>query len=168
MWWRCAKVLTYHFDELPIGMADLVRLLHRPKVIVLYRQQVLEQYVSLKMAERTGVWHAGRRPSSGPLDLDVDDFLAYAERERRMRRESLAGLVGVPVFGLAYERLATEPSAAVGEVFQFLGVEGIPIRSWLTKLNPQPLSAKVANHADFLAAGVAERSRLEIAFPHAA
>jgi len=87
-----AKILTYHLDELPLKSGDLAQLLDRPKVIVLYRAQILEQFASLKMAERDGLWHSRRPAINQPIWLDPAAFLAYAARERRMWRESLAGL----------------------------------------------------------------------------
>jgi hypothetical protein len=55
-----ATILTYHLDELPLLSADLAQVLHRPKIIVLYREETLGRFVSLKMAERDGLWHSRR------------------------------------------------------------------------------------------------------------
>ena len=55
-----ATILTYHLDELPLQSADLAQVLHRPKIIVLYREETLGQFVSLKMAERDGLWQSRR------------------------------------------------------------------------------------------------------------
>lgn len=157
-----AKVLTYQLDELPLKLSDLLDVLNNPMVIVLYRESLVEQYVSLKTAERNKVWHSARHVSQERIRLDPVDFVAFAQRERRMWRENLAALSNTPVHFLTYELLAGSTATAMRGVFSFLGLDACPVQSPLVKLNPGPLSGRLVNHADFLSANVRCHSILRL------
>lgn len=152
-----AKILTYHLDELPIKLVDLIEILDRPKIVVLYRENTLEQYVSLKLAEGTGVWHAKRTTSFVPIRLDPDDYLAFAERERRMWRDNFDVLDRSEIHTLAYERLCARPDASMRGVFEYLGVRPVAVRSRLVKIDPRPLWSKLANYQQFVRRGILAR-----------
>ena len=54
------KFLTNQFDELEISLKDVLEVLNGPHVIVLFRRSWLETYVSLRIAEQTGIWYSSR------------------------------------------------------------------------------------------------------------
>jgi LPS sulfotransferase NodH len=155
-----AKIMTFHLDELSIDLHDLIEWLARPKIVVLYRADMLEQYASFKLAERYGVWHSRKPTDVGPIWLDPDDCLAFVARERRMWRDNFAHLDGADVHLMSYETLSRRPDAAMHGVFQFLGVRPVPVRSRLVRTNPQPLWRKVANYDELAARGVPADCRL--------
>ena len=157
-----AKVLTYQLDELQIVLADLIEILHRPQILVLYRQQTLEQFVSLKLAERDEVYHSTKPNPANSICLDPNVFLEFARRERRMWQENLSVLDGLPVQYLTYEQLAAETENSVRGVFEFLGLEPRSVQSPLVKLDPKPISGKVANLSDFLRPQVAAHRTLRL------
>ena len=144
-----AKLLTYQLDELPLKISDVVEVLHRPAVIVLYRENVLEQFASIKFAEHTGVWHSDERKAGAALSLDVEEFIAFSERERRMWRENLAGLTNLDVHFLSYEELTRSTQEAMRGVFGFLGLDECDVESRLVKLQPEPLAKRVVNFHEF-------------------
>lgn len=160
-----AKILTYQLDELAIDLAGVVEVLHQPAVIVLYREQVIEQFASLKMADQSRLWHSTRRVNNGSIRLDLDEFAAFAQREHRMWRENLAALEGLRVHYLAYERLAELPEESLRDVFAFLDLQACPIRSKLVRLNSRPLKDRLVNYDEFARAGLLERTRLSLPFP---
>jgi LPS sulfotransferase NodH len=53
---RGAKFLSTQLERHRLEIPDLRGLFPAPRFIVLYRESLLEQHVSLKTAERTGVW----------------------------------------------------------------------------------------------------------------
>jgi LPS sulfotransferase NodH len=144
-----AKLMTFHLDELPIGLPEILELLAQPKVIVLYRENLLEQYTSFRMALQHGVWHVKKPKNLAPIWLDPEDFQAWAERERRMWRASFAALEGTRYHALTYEQLASRPQSTMREVFNHLGVAAARARSRLVKICPKPLRQKVVNHRQF-------------------
>ena len=157
-----AKVLTYQFDDMPIKLGDLIETLQQPRIIVLYRQQMLEQYASLKLAERAGVWHSNKRGSDEPIWLDPDDFVAFAQRERRMWRESLAALSDSRVHFLTCEELVERPREAMQGVFAFLGQTCCPVEAFVAKMHSRPLSEKVANYREFARRGILDDAVLQL------
>ncbi len=161
-----AKILTYQLDDMRLPLIELIDTLRRPKIILLYREQTLEQYASLKLAEQSGVWHARKPADSPPIWLDPDDFVAFAERERRMWRENLAALDSSDVRLVTYEQLHRQPRIAMQSVFKFLDLKRCPVESFVAKLHDRPLAEKVANYRDFLQPGVAEHSVLRLSLPN--
>ncbi|MGD9720040.1 MAG: hypothetical protein AB7O59_02355 [Pirellulales bacterium] len=159
-----AKIMTFHLDELTLKLPELYEMLARPKIVVLYRGNILEQFASFKLAMHYGVWHVNKPKHLGTITLDPDEFLAFAERERRMWRENLAALgdVGADVHVLSYERLAGWPEPALREVFEFLGVPAVPAHSRLVRTNPQPPWRKISNYDEFVARGIPETAVLEL------
>ena len=139
--------MTFHLDELPIKLPDLIELLDRPKVVVLHRRSIFEQYASLKLAERHGVWHVKGRPRDvRPTWLDPDDCLAFAARERRMWRENLDVLQGYPTHIVSYEQLTLRPAQTMAGVFDYLGVRPVRARSRYVKIDNKPLAQKLLNY----------------------
>jgi len=157
--WVGAKILTFHLDELPITLADLLEVLSAPKIILLYRQDLLEQYTSFHLAMATGVWHPRKPVELALIRLDPDDFLAFAERERRMWQENCARLNLAQTCAVSYEDLHADPRSQLARVFNYLNVEPAELRSRLVKTNPRPLFQKVANYEEFAARGIPEQAR---------
>ena len=145
-----AKVLTYHLDELPLTSLDLAQVLHRPKVIILYREEMLGQFVSLKMAERDQLWHARRTAKNSPIRLDPAEFVAFAARERRMWRETISGFGDCQLHYVTYSELTTRTEEAMQGVFEFLGLEPCPVQGRFVRLRPEPISEKLINYRDYL------------------
>jgi len=160
-----AKILTYQLDEAQITLDDLLELLHQPRIIVLYREQILEQYASLKLAEHTGVWHSNKPAVSDPIRIDRRDFVGFAERELRMWRENLDALDVSGVHYVTYEELTRRPNEAMRDVFEFLGLKSCPVESFVVKLHDKPLSGKLANYDEFGESEMPANSILRLPFP---
>ena len=161
-----AKILNYHLDDLPIKLTDLIEILDRPKILVLYRQQVLEQYISLAMAVRDGQGHVKKPTKSMPICIDPGAFVAYREREVRMWRENLAilGDCGASSYYLTYEQLTSSNQTTMAGVFQFLGLNPCAVRSRYVKQHPESLSNKLANYDEFVRHGIQPDELLHLPF----
>jgi hypothetical protein len=160
--WAGAKILTYQLDELDLSLWDLLEILQRPATIVLYRGRVIEQYMSLKMAEQTKIWHSTVSGRAQPIQLDLGDFVTFAAREHRMWSECLAGLAHTKVHYVSYEQLAADPCAVMNDLFKFLGLAPAQVRSDFVKLNPQPLEQRLINYDEFLRSGVLASTQLQV------
>jgi LPS sulfotransferase NodH len=146
--------MTFHLDELPIKLVDLLELLNQPKVIVLYRANILEQFISLCLATKTGNWHLKKPKAARPIWIDPDECQAFVDRERRMWHESMTALAGQDAHVLSYEYLTARPDAAMNDVFRFLGVEPEIVRTRWVRTNPKPAWLKVTNYAQLAEHGL--------------
>jgi len=160
--WAGAKILTYQLDEMDVSLGDLLEVLCRPAVIVLYRREVIEQFMSLKMAEHTNVWHSTKSGRACLIEADLDEFVSFAEREHRMWKTNVAALAGAEVLYLSYEQLAADPAQSMNNVFRFLQLPPMPVHSVFVKLNPQPLAERLANYEAFAGAGLLVSTQLEL------
>lgn len=156
--WVGAKILTFHLDELPITIDDLLEVLNSPRIILLYRENLLQQYTSFHLAMATGVWHPRKPVELAPIRLDPDDFLAFAARERRMWQENCARLNLADTCVVSYEDLHADPRSQMARVFDYLNVEPAEVRSRFVKANPRPLAQKVANYQEFAARGIPDQA----------
>ena len=159
-----AKVLTYQFDELQIKLRDVLELLDNPAIIVLYRERMLEQFVSLKTAERDRIWHSTKPAKSAPIALHPATFVAYAQRERRMWADNLAEVEGRRVHFLSYERMTQETEESMRELFEFLGLETCSVHSPLVKLHSKPLVTRLTNYGHFCRPEVSNQTILRLPF----
>jgi LPS sulfotransferase NodH len=157
-----AKILTYQLDELDLSLQDVLDVLCGPAVIVLYRRHVIEQFVSLKIAERSGRWHSTGHVNDDSIRLEPEEFAAFAEREHRMWRTNIAALAETRVHYLSYERLCANPASAMCGVFDFLELKPAAFRSAFVKLNPRPLSERLVNYQEFVRLGLLDFTRLRL------
>jgi len=161
-----AKILTYQLDELDFCLRDLLDVLRGPAVIVLYRRQVIEQFVSLRIAERSGRWHSTKHVNDDSIRLEPEQFAAFAEREHRMWRANIAALAETRAHYLSYEELCANSAAAMRGVFDFLELNPAAFRSAFVKLNPRPLCERLVNYQEFVRSGLLDSTRL--CLPHVA
>jgi LPS sulfotransferase NodH len=160
-----AKILTYHLDELPIKMSDLVDILDRPRMILIYRERLLDQFISLKMAERTGVWHTEQKVEQGPIWLDPAEYRLYADREARMWYANLVALKGVQVHCVTYEQLVDAPNETMRGVFEFLGHDPVACATTRMKVNANRLEDKLANCRQFIESGIDPHEIQQLPWP---
>jgi LPS sulfotransferase NodH len=122
------------------------------RVIVLQRENVVRQFVSLKIARKDNIW---RQPARYPRSdvmvravvISVDELLAYESRQRQAY-ESLEGLLSsTPCLHTTYEELMENRDLEIERIGDFLGV-GKPDRSTSPRLrhqNPEPLFELIGN-----------------------
>lgn len=161
---RGAKILTFHVDELPLKLYDIVDLLARPRIVLVYREQLLEQFVSLKIAERDGLWHGTQTRTKQPIAIDPTEFIGFARRERQMWSDCLSMVAGCETCILSYEELVRDAQTAMRKVFTFLGEKPCAVQSKLVKINPEPLAAKLANYPELLKAGALAEAVMRLPF----
>jgi hypothetical protein len=125
--------------------------------VLLRRENLVRQYVSLCRAQLNGVWHdrGAATPLRGPVTLpltgrwDADSVVgrfdaieAFYAQLRVLHRED-------PVLELTYEAdVEIDPGVAYRKVEQFLGLAPFTPHVRLRRLNSAPLSELVANLAE--------------------
>jgi LPS sulfotransferase NodH len=155
-----AKFLTHQFEELKITIDDVLEVLREPKVLLLYRSNLLETYVSLLIAQENNIWYSSHTVNHISVPVNQRQFLDYVSVQRRRWQRCLESICGrVPLFYLTYEQLVEAPRESMDRVFAFLDVPPTPIYTKSVKQNPRSLREKVSNY-DVLDLDGPEMSRL--------
>ncbi len=147
--YRCGKIHFAHFADFGIGPGDLIQWFPRARFLVLYRASLLDQYVSLKLAQVTGRWIA-----TSPVDetrrsiyIDLDALSEFAETTSRRYSElvhhpALRGRHAI----ISYESLVADAPGVFGRtIWPFLGIPPVKVVTRLYKQNRFPLEACVSN-----------------------
>ena len=146
-----AKLIRIHLEKHRITPEDLRRLYPNARFIILYRRSLLEQFVSLRMAEASDRWQSTQmfeKPTQVKVDvLELKEFC----RNTRQFYEGLwqrQWLKERAVY-LSYEELALDAQSTFNErIFPFLGLAPSKVVSHLRKQNTQQLNKAVLNYQD--------------------
>jgi LPS sulfotransferase NodH len=164
-----AKLLNHQFDELPLTLSRVIELSNWPKVIVLYRQNLLEAFVSLRIAQANNIWYSTDQTNNQSLSLDWTSFEMYAHRERSRWARCLSELPasGCKVRFVTYEQMVDNPQATLDSLFVFLGLDTCEVRTESVRQNPGNLSEKVENWSCLPvdSTQAASIAKLELTFP---
>lgn len=117
-------------------------------IIHIKRLNILEQFLSLRVAHATNVWSASStsvQPTE-PMRLCPDDCLKHFEEVRAQEEECDAFFAGRQVLTLTYEDLIADRVAAMGRVGAHLGVSFGPVEARTVRQRTQPLSSAIANY----------------------
>jgi len=143
-----------HFAQLRargLTADHLHQALPEARLIILYRQSIADQFVSLKLAVASGQWvgAAGRtQPRDLTLRIDEQELLDYC-RTIRGYYEQLCDQPWVPACSLwlSYEQLSREAQAIFSErVLPFLGLPAAEVRTRMVKQNTRDLPQVVENY----------------------
>lgn len=131
------------------------------RVIYLRRENRLAQYVSVRVAQRLGIYHPApgrelptpeRRPTIRVAPRAIGRWVRERERLEALRRRQLAGRRSLEV---QYSELVEDWATTIGRVERFLAVEPLPLRPAKQKQETRPLSSVVENYAEAAAAAAA-------------
>ena len=119
------------------------------KFILLYRESIFEQYLSLRIAETTRqwLWNSGFR-LPGKMTVDVADLQRYASRLKGFYEAALKELDACgKTFLISYEQLASRPEKVFNSaLFDFLGLPASPVSTFMKKQNTALPSDLVQNY----------------------
>lgn len=164
-----AKLLNHHFDELPLTLSSAIELSNWPRVIVLYRQNLLDAFVSLRIAQANNIWYSTDHTNTQSLALDWTSFEHYSQRERSRWARCLSELarLGCKVRVVTYEQMVGNPQATLDGLFLFLGLDTCEVWTESVRQNPWDLRDKVANWSCLPVDTIQATSiaRLELTFP---
>lgn len=146
-----AKLLAVQMEHYGITMEDLKRHFPNARFIVLYRKSLLDQFISLKIAERTDCWQqlygeTVPEPLSS-IAVNTEEFKAFAEfvpkfyagifANEWMKERSVC---------VSYEELKDDAQRVFQEkIFGFLGTTRPILLSRYIKQNRRPVSEVVRN-----------------------
>ena len=123
------------------------------RVIHLWRRNQLRRHVSLQQALQTGVWiqyHPTVMPPRG-AKVDVDQFLRTAETTEQMREAFHVRFGRHPAVQIDYEELADDNNGQMKRVFEFLGVDPLPVKPTTVQQNTADLRILIQNYDEVAA-----------------
>lgn len=145
------KLFNEQLEYCNFPLEKLLGDLRSPALIILYRQNLLETYISLKIAFATGIWCSHKEINKCSLEVDWVEFQEYAKTERRRWRKSMLDTGGIKKLFISFEELVDNRDATMRRVLKFLNVTDSEVGvSWSVRQNPLPLAQKVSNYKEIM------------------
>lgn len=140
------KVFNEQLERTGIDISQLVKRLNNARVIVLYRRDLLETYVSLEIAFKNGCWYTEIGPNDVRVNIDWDRFIQFADTERQRWQSGLKRVRGhKDVLFVTFEELTDNRDETMDRIFQFLNLSSCPVVAASIRQNPQRLQDKIEN-----------------------
>ncbi|MEM7355406.1 MAG: hypothetical protein AAF657_31630, partial [Acidobacteriota bacterium] len=121
----------------------------KARVIHVQRRNLLEKFVSLKLAEMTRVWFAYSEPTRErpTLELDLKETEAYFERATDAYAAHARELDSLPAITVIYEELSAHYPRELSRIFAFLQVRtDIRVRPSIVKQERRTLPEIIRNY----------------------
>lgn len=143
------KLFNEQLEFCNLHLKDLLTALFCPRVIILYRENMLETYVSLEIAFKTDVWYSEGSGSSEKIKIDWQKFVDYVMTERARWKRSMMDMSVYSdheMLFISYEELIGDRNKTMNKIFQFLNIEMCHVEATSKKQNPLPLKEKIINY----------------------
>ena len=144
------KLFNEQIEFCKLSLGNLLNALHGPPVIVLYRENLLETYVSLQIALQTGNWYSERIINQLSIKIDWEEFRDYVITERNRWRESMHVLsTHQKIMFISYTELTDRKTESMSKIITFLHLDP-SVETFVASLkqNPLPLSEKISNYQE--------------------
>jgi LPS sulfotransferase NodH len=150
-----AKIFYYHREGNEIWRYFASS---RTPIIHLVREELIDSYLSLKLAEASGVWKQPRKKMietdyERNIYVDLIDFKKYCTRMQRYIKQARALFQNNPCLNLSYSSLINDRDNIMRAVYSFLGLPDQPTSSRLVKQrshNREELIINWTETADFI------------------
>lgn len=144
------KLFNEQLEYCNLGLQEVVRGLHHPPIIVLYRENLLETFVSLKIAFQNNIWYSENQVNNCSVEVDWDEFYLYAEGERMRWKKTISDLRGMRKIIISFDELTgSQQKETMHRLFAFLNLEvdqSTHIVPCSVRQNPQTLEKKIVNY----------------------
>jgi LPS sulfotransferase NodH len=148
------KLFYYHARTHPFS-AVWEYLVRDPEVLVLHikRKNILEQFLSLRLAHMTEVWSSEQKKGKvpGPIRLEADACLLHFEQVRAQEAACDAFFEGHPVIAIYYEDLMKNAALEMQRVQRFLGLNVKPLIAETRRQRTEPVWHAIANYDELKA-----------------
>jgi LPS sulfotransferase NodH len=145
------KLFYYHARNAPYN-AIWEYLAQNTDIYILHirRRNVLEQFVSLKLAHTTDLWSLTepvmRQPE--PLRLEIEDCRKHFQLIRSFEKDCDVFFARHQVKSIYYEDLTEDRDAEIAKVEKFLGLKDEKLSTELVRQRTLPLSQAIANYKE--------------------
>jgi LPS sulfotransferase NodH len=148
---RGCKLMLDHLDNCALTLDALNSAFPDSRYVILYRQSLAAQYLSLESAWATNQWilHEDHQRTNPRVHLDPGKLRSYCEGTRSAYRRILdhAWLQKRSAL-ISYEELTVDPDRSLQkQICPLLDVPVAPLKTTLLKQNTSPLHQRVANYA---------------------
>jgi hypothetical protein len=146
------KILIGQFPVHQISLTEFDEGLRQPRYLLLYRRDILKQFVSLKIAHQTKQYLAQSSEKIRTTDVIVD--LDELEDLYRLNAAEYRSVLDIPSVNercltFAYEDVIAKPQKLFDrELFPFLETNASPVSTQLVKQNKRPIEETVTNYSD--------------------
>ena len=149
---RGCKLFFDHLANCRLHMDQLNEAFPQARYIILYRESLAEQFISLQLAIATSQWvlHPNQDRRQAELVVKPSELRAYCDEVRREYRELLdcQWLAGRSVL-LSYEELTADPGWWFrDQICPLLNVPFVAPQARLCKQNNRPLARQVSNYRE--------------------
>lgn len=150
-----AKLMFPHFQMRGISLSELQNEFPKAQWLVLYRRNILDQYLSHKIAWNTALWTQRRGTNRPSLEnirvrLNAKHALEYRDWVLSSYQETLdtEGICKRSIW-ISYEDLVADSQKLLnGVIFPFLGVNPCQTRTSLTKQNIWNYPELISNYEE--------------------
>ena len=149
---KCGKILFDQFGHFGISVDHLLQWFPQARFIILYRGSLLDQFVSLKLAEATGRWIATTPgdETDQEISIDVTQLLAFVQATKNQYRQLAEH---PPLHGchvtISYEELVSDPERTFEtKIWPFLDIPRVALKTALRKQNRRSARESVSNFHD--------------------
>lgn len=146
------KILFHQIEAFGISPEEIYAEFPSTKWIILYRENILNQYLSQELAYQTGRWiqlrQSPEKPQKKRVHLHPEIALKYRDdvRQKYQKTQNILGLGDRSVW-ISYEALAAGPQKIFDEtLFPFLEITPYPVSTKLIKQNTQTYAEIIANY----------------------
>jgi LPS sulfotransferase NodH len=167
---RGCKLMLDQLDNSQLTVDDLERNFPGSKFVVLYRQSLAEQFLSLKTANVTKQWVLlpGEKPRAAKVHVERGELRFYCDRTKAAYRRLLEtpGLAERAVL-LSYEELTADPQHwLTQQICPLVGIQTAnQAQTFLRKQNTERLAARVENYREVEALLLSPHCQQHYAWP---
>jgi LPS sulfotransferase NodH len=143
------KLFYYHARSGPqAALWDHLKRQPDLALIHIKRRNILEQYLSLRLAHATNVWSSAKQPGAAhePMQLSPEECLRHFEKVRAQEDACDRFFEERSMLTLAYEDLVIDRASAMESVAAHLGVRLEPVEARIVRQRTQPLSHAIENY----------------------
>jgi LPS sulfotransferase NodH len=149
---RGCKLMLDQLADCGLTLEQLHAAFPAAKYMVLYRQSLAQQFVSLKAAHATNQYQLrdGQSPKQAEVVIDPAELRRYCDATRRAYSDALQHpWLADRAILLSYEELTADPAGWLeNHICPLLGVEYKSVQTPLRKQSTQALADQVANYRE--------------------
>lgn len=142
------KMFYYHGRTGPqTAVWDWIR--DDPNLLIIHikRQNLLEQYLSLRVAHETNVWSANRSAmEAAPIELDPVACQRHFEELRASAEACDSFFAGGPIEIVTYEELVADKAGVMNRLGARLNLPPAPLQVPIVRQRTRPLTQAIANY----------------------
>lgn len=149
---RSCKIFLHELKHYRLTIDDLEQAFPTARYVLLYRENLAEQYISRQVAELTGQWSLlpGQPRKNAAIDIDPAHLTQYCQQVQR-DYAAIAEHRAIATRGavLSYEELVANSARCLREVVcRLLGTPYSEPKTAYLKQNVEPLAERVTNYAE--------------------